>query len=317
MKYVGLAYILASVFSFIISLVYWRSFKSTINVDIKDFESGKAKELFQMGGWLSLGRIGTLMLVSMDIYIFNLFFDLAISGSFGAITQLLNVLRVGVGLISGILIPVIIIHYSKGEFAEIADTVKASILLILYPISVLVSVLFIFSQEILTLWLGIQFAEYSLLLKLLTVSVLFSLPVNVLFAIFTAYNKVKTPGKLQFLFGIAHLLLSLIFIKFTNLSFYSIPISGIIIAFCKNIIIIPVYASKIMGLPVAEFLFPLVKGLCFFVTSILATWVISSLFSIQLLSHVIILTACLFIVQSLVVYIIDRSFFIRLKFLLK
>ncbi|MCK4442662.1 MAG: oligosaccharide flippase family protein, partial [Sulfurovaceae bacterium] len=200
--YVGIANILASIMTFLLTLYYSRKTYSSLHVNFALFDKKYVKELSQMGMWVLINQIGSLLFLKMDLFIANRFLGASMAGEYAIVLQWNTLIRVFAGLLSGIITPITMTLYAKDKREDLIKMLKIAFKLMAIGMSVLIGEITALSGDILSLWMGEEFRylEYLILFSLLPSII--NLSVNPLFAIQTAYNKVKTPAIVTLALGV-------------------------------------------------------------------------------------------------------------------
>jgi O-antigen/teichoic acid export membrane protein len=195
-------------------------------------------------------------------------------------------------IISGIMIPIIMIYYAKKEFERLVKMLKMGIKIISIVIAIPIGIICAFSENILNIWIGNEFIYLNTLLILSLVPLIISVSITPLFSVNISYNKVKFPGIVSLIFGTISILLSIYLIIYTDLKLYSVVIASGIMLAIKNGIVIPIYTAHIMKIKSTSFIFYPTIGLIyfiiiFFIGNLLNNYVIySSLISLFLMMSI-------------------------------
>lgn len=242
----------ASLLAIIIALLYsYRIYKliaPNLKLTISRFKSYKFKMMAKLGFWLTINQVGVLFFLQTDILVINKIKGAELSGVFGAISQWSFLVRSLVGIIAGVIGPIVLAYYAKKKFDELFKLTSFTTKLLGIFTSIITSVLIYFSGDILRIWLGDEFVEYKWFLILILFHLGFNLSVNSIVNINIAYNKSKIPGFVALITGLINLILGVILLVNTTLGLYAIGISGFIALTLKNFVFTPFYAAKIMGL---------------------------------------------------------------------
>jgi membrane protein EpsK len=117
-----------------------------------------------------------------------------------------------------------------------------------------------FAPQILTVWVGEEYAFLAPLLVLMTLPLVINLAVLPLFSINIAYNRVSVPGIVTVILGIGNLALAVILALFTGWGYYGVAAAGAIVLTFKNAIFTPWYATKVLGVGVHTFTSAMLPG---------------------------------------------------------
>jgi membrane protein EpsK len=243
--YVNLGALIAGAISLLISIYAFKKVLPKVSLNIMSFSFKKLKELLSAGAWNSIGQIGVLLFLAIEILVANIIFGATKSGIYAAILQIPLLLRTIAGVISGVFAPVIIKHYANNNLNELIKysnkSVKLNGLLIALPVGLICGM----ASPILNVWLGSEFVEYKWLLILNSAYLTYTLSVLPLSHIFTAVNMLKVPGIVTLLFGFLNIILAFYLAGNTNLGLYGIVLAGAIALTLRNVIFVPLYSSYI------------------------------------------------------------------------
>src|SRR5699024_7342097 len=107
-------------------------------------------------------------------------------------TQFSDLLRSFAGLMAGVLAPVIMILHAKNELERIVTVTKTFVMILSLTIAIPISIICVFSQELIHFWLG-QDINIQTLIWIVTFPLIINLGVLPLFSINVAFKKVKLP----------------------------------------------------------------------------------------------------------------------------
>ena len=160
-----------------------------------------------------------------------------------------------------------------------------------------------FAPQLLSLWVGPEFAKLSPLMILMLSHLVINLPVMPLFAINVAHNKVRLPGIVTFFMGIGNFLLAVMIPYITGWNYYGVALAGAIMLTLKNAFFTPWYATKVLGISRTTFVNSMIPG----VFAMIMTGVISRLVANYLqISGLIPLLICGIVLTVIYIYITWR-----------
>ncbi|RAS80490.1 hypothetical protein A4U60_14675 [Priestia endophytica] len=245
--YVNLGTFIAGVLSFILGIVFFRKLMPDIKINFKDFQLNKLKELLSAGVWNSIGQIGVLLFLAIDILVANITLGAEKAGVYAAILQFPLLLRTLAGITAGVFAPIIVTHYAKENINALIQysnrAVKLNGLLLALPAALMCGL----GGALLRVWLGEEFEMYEWLLILNAFYLVFTLSVMPLNHIFTAVNRLKLPALTTIFLGIINLLLAIFLSGPVGLGLYGIVISSASVLILKNLIFTPLYSSYVTG----------------------------------------------------------------------
>ncbi|MCX5785943.1 MAG: hypothetical protein NTX59_09670 [Elusimicrobia bacterium] len=243
-----------------LSVMAWRELAPFLELNIKKFDFKKLGQITRMSGWLTINRAGVLLFLNADIIIVNLLFGSEITGKYGALMRWPVLLRAMAEVFSGVFSPMVLILFARGHRDKMLLLCKKSLKFLGLGMALPIGLICGFGGSILKLWLGPEFAKYSVLLAIMCAHLSINLAVSPLLSIQTAANKVRVPGLVNLAGGGMMVGLALILGKFTPLGVYGVALAGALMLTLKNVMFTPIYAAMILGIDKTVFLKPLAGG---------------------------------------------------------
>jgi membrane protein EpsK len=258
--YVGIAYLASAIVNFIIAVIFSRKVNPHLKVNIKCFQRSRVKELVGTGGWLIINDLGGLLFLQIDLIIVNKLFGTVAGGEYAIVLTWSSLLRSIAGLLVGVVIPVILTYYAKGKIDEMINLSKSILKFTSFAMALPIGYICGFAPQILSLWVGPEYAKLAPLMFLMLSHLVINLPVRPLFTINIAYNDVRTPGVVTLVMGGANLLLSIVIPYLTGWGYYGVAVAGAIMLTLKNAFFIPWYATKVLGISRNTFTYSVFPG---------------------------------------------------------
>jgi membrane protein EpsK len=243
---VGSAYLWGAVVASVISIILARRTCPYLNVSIRSFDRARLKDLCGMGWWVVINQIGALIFHSIDIIIVNLLFGATSAGKYAIAFQWVVLLYAVGWTLSGVLTPTILSYYAREQTDSLIRVTKSAVRLMGFAMALPIGLACGFAQQLLTVWVGSEFANLAPLMIILVISLPINLAVLPLFSINVAYNKVQVPGIVTLVMGIGKIILAVSLSLLTIWGYYSIAVAGVIILTLKNAFFTPWYATKVL-----------------------------------------------------------------------
>lgn len=260
LAYIGLAYLIGAIVAFILTIVYSHKINPHLKMNINDFHRSKVKEIMEMGGWVIINQIGSLLFLQIDLIVVNRLFGTLAGGEYSVVLTWSMLLRTIAGMLVGILTPVILTYYARERIDELIGISKTIVKLTGLAMALPIGFICGFAPQILSLWVGPEFVKLSPLMLLTLSHLVINLPVMPLFVINIAYNKVKIPGIVTFLMGVGNFLLAVLIPYLTGWNYYGVALAGAIMLTFKNAFFTPWYATKILRISETTFVNPMLLG---------------------------------------------------------
>lgn len=276
--YVGLAYFLSAIFSLVLTIVLSRNVYDKILISVSYFSKRRFSEITELAKWILIDQIGTLLLLQLSLIIVNKEFGTAAGGEYAIVTIFFNLLWSITGLITAVLSPMYYTYYARRQFTTIHDLSVVSVKCIGLVMALPIALICIFSPQLLTIWVGEEFTHLSLLLWVLLIPLTTIVTVRPLILSYAAYNRVRVPAIVTIITGILNLVLALTLPYVYGLEIYGIALAFIFALWLRNVVFVPWYAAKVLGVTPAMFYMPIIPGtLAYFVLVIIGFLLVSIL----------------------------------------
>jgi O-antigen/teichoic acid export membrane protein len=261
LMFVGGAYLGAAIATSLIAIILAKRVCPHLCLSLNSFDRSKVKDLWEMGGWVLIGQIGTLLFLQIDLIVVNLLFGATSAGEYAIVLKWSNTLRTIAGVLGGVLTPIILTYYAREHTEKLIRVTKSAVKLMGLAMALPIGLVWGFAPQILTVWVGEQYAFLAPLMVLMTVPLMINLAVTPLFSINTAYNKVRLPGIVTLIMGIANFALAVLLALFSGWGYYGVAAAGAIVLTLKNAVFTPWYATKVIGVGVHTFTSAMFPGL--------------------------------------------------------
>lgn len=305
--YVNMGAFIAGLISFILNVLFFRKILPYLKLNVKQFELSKLKELLGSGFWNSVGQVGVILFLGIDILVANITLGAEKAGIYAAILQIPLLLRSLSSIISGVFAPVIITYYAKNNIRGLIQysnrAVKLTGLVIALPTALICGL----GGAILQIWIGPNFLEYKWLLILNAFYLIFVLSIMPLNHIFTAVNKLKTPAIITIILGIFNLILAIFLSGQTKLELFGIVIAGAATLFLKNFTFIPFYSSYVTSQPFYIYYKGIIQPIIGCIFGIVICIIIQHFYLIETLTSLIIVGS----IVSIIYFLFSISFLLN------
>ena len=260
LTFVGFAYIITAIITSVISIILAKRVCPHLHLSPGSFDRSRVKDLGEMGGWMFINQIGTLLFLQIDLIVVNLLFGATSAGEYAIVLKWGNTLRTIAGVLAVVLSPMILTYYARERTEKLIRVTNSAVKLMGLSMALPIGLICGFAPQLLTVWVGAQYAFLAPLMILMTVHLMVNLAVLPLFSINLAYNQVRIPGIVSLIMGIGNFALAVILALFSGWGFYGVAAAGAIVLTCKNAIFTPWYATKVLGVGVHTFTRAIVPG---------------------------------------------------------
>jgi len=305
--HIGFANLIASIIIFIATIYISKKVNPHFKVNLSNFKISEMKEIANTGNWLIINQVGTILFLQMDLIVVNKLFGPVAGGEYAALLTWSRLLRTLAGVLSGVLTPIILTYYAKNQFDNMISISKSAVKFMGFAMALPIGCLCGFAPNILSLWIGPEFAKLSPLMWILLSHLIINLSVLPLFSINISLNKVRIPGLVTLFMGVGNFLLALMIPYFTGLGYYGVAIAGAIMLTMKNSFFLPWYTSRLLKIHKYTFITPILCGFIATLVIVIIIYILNYFIDIYTPIHLIFYCGLLSIIYILVVWLIGLS----------
>jgi len=260
---------------------FWRRLTPELTIDHSAFDRSRLKDLLTMGGWLLVNHVGFLLFLHIDLIVVNRLFGPGPGGEYASVLQWSMLLRTMAGILSGLLAPMYMISYAKGNIDDLIKLSKIAVKFMGLGLAVPIGLACGFSSELLSVWIGPEFSKLAPLMVLMLIHLTVNLAVLPLFSINVCCNKVKIPGIVTLLMGLLNLVLAVLIPVVFNTGFFGVALAGAIVLTLKNALFTPWYATRVLGIKGRTFISEMVLGIIATLAIFGVSWSLSGIWTIN------------------------------------
>ena len=258
---VGVAYIAGAVSASIVAIVLAKKVCPHLKISIHSFDMTQLKAISSMSWWVIIDQTGTLLFLQIDLTIVNLLFGAQPAGEYALVLMWVVLIWGAINAIAGVLSPMIYTYYAKAQVETLTKMLVTSIKFLGLFLALSVGLICGFAPQILTLWVGEEFAFLSPLMLLLLLPLVVNCAILPLFAVNIAYNKVKVPGIVTFFMGIGNIALAVGLPMLTGWGYYGVAAAIAIMLTLRHALFVPWYTSRVLGVRASIFIQSILPGI--------------------------------------------------------
>lgn len=300
--YVGAGILLGTIVAAFGAIWLWKVLTPSLQVDRQQFDWGVLRTLTGTGGWVVINHIGAILYLSIDLLVANRLFGAEEAGKYAAVLALPLLVRTLGSTISAVFSPTVLFHYARKNFDGLVLYLRRAIKCLGLMLALPISLTCAFAEPLLRLWLGPGFSHLHPLLFLMTAHLCINLSIMPLLGLQLATNRVKVPGVLTMVMGLANLGLALALAGPMGWNLYGIAAAGAIMLTVKNVFFTPLYGAHVLGKPWTSFLRELWLILGVTAVSILLCRGVLWLWPISGWDELVIISLAVSLLYGLVVY---------------
>lgn len=283
--YVGIATLLQGGNYLISHIIYKHRLTPELQIKKKYFDFACIKELVSSGIWNSISRLSTILTTGLDLLIANLFVGGVAMGVLNVSKTPSNVIIALFSTLASIFAPQLTISYANNNTEEMKKQLVFSIKLLAVFSSIPIGIFVGLGKAFFSLWVPSQDAAILHILTLITCSsLIFALPLEPLYNIFTVSNKIKVPSIALVLFSAASAATILIGINFVNGENEKLIFIVAVSAFFSIIRVLtflPIYGAKCLNFKHSIFYKVILRNLAAVIMLIIISVAVNHFFTIN------------------------------------
>jgi len=281
LTFIGASYALSAAMATALSVMMYKKMNRDLVVRYRHYDKKRFKEMAQMGGWIIINNIGSLLFLNIDLIVVNYLFGNVAGGEYAIAFQWVILLRSLAGTFISVIGPIILIAYANKQMDRIIAVSKGAVKLTSIGMALPIGLLCGLAPNVLTAWVGESFTHLAPLMILLLSHLVINTAVTPLFLINTALNKVRLPAIVTLVGGVGNLLLALFLASPAGWGIYGVAAAGLISLTLKNFFFTPVYASVVMRAPIHTFYPSIIPGMISMIIISLMSATFSSIISLN------------------------------------
>lgn len=255
--YIGIAGMLVTIYTSYCNYRYTKYLTPDLLLNRTNFKYGKIKELLSSGIWNTFNKLGVMLGQGLDLVIANLFVGATAMGVFSISKQIPFIIIGLSGSISGVFAPTLTQLYAKGDSEKFKEETTKAIRILGFLVTIPLSFLYIFGQNFFEVWLPTQDSKLLAVLTILcSLELSFSLPLEVLWNIFTVTNKLKVSTVFLFcnhLLTFLIVVICMFIVNDTTIKLIILASTRTILGIIRSLTFLPLYGAHCVNLPKNSF----------------------------------------------------------------
>lgn len=250
--YVGFAAFVATIYVYVWNVYYTRKLTPDIKVRKRYFDVKVIKVLLSSGIWNSFTRLSSILSTGLDLLVTNLYVSSAAMGVLSVAKTVPSAILTLFGTLANVYAPQLTISYAQKDYTEMKNQLMSSIKFLGLFACIPVAALFAYGEIFYKLWVPTQNAHLLYMLTILScIEFMFVLPLEGLWNLFTATNKVKQTSIYMFANSIVTIIIVLVALQFTNddtLKLYIIAGTSTAFAVIRSLFFLPIYGAHCLNI---------------------------------------------------------------------
>lgn len=246
--YVGIAMIALGLNNLISHIIYKNRLVPNLKIRKRYFNFKYLKELLSAGIWNSVSKLSSILSSGLDLIITNIFVNSVAMGVMNLSKTISNIVLSLFGTLASIFAPQLTISFAEGDSEGMKKQLISSIKLMGLFSAIPIAVLIGFGKSFYELWVPSQNAVLLEILTIITsLNLIFALPLEPLYNIFTVKNKIKISSIALVIFSICSITTVFVGLNFIyNEDFKIIYIAsvGAFYNILRVLTFLPIYGAK-------------------------------------------------------------------------
>lgn len=266
--YLGFSSLLVTLYSSYTNFRFTRILTPELRINRKNYDFGKVKELILSGLWNLVNKLSEMLAQGLDLVLVNLFIGVVAMGTLSLTKTVPMLILSLVSTISGVFAPTFTKLYAEGRRGELKNELLKSIRILGFFATIPMVCFYAYGADFYHLWLPTQDANELQMLSIIgTLGMIFSMPLEALWNIFTITNKLRYNTIFIFfqnLLSFSTIWCILFFVEGIGNQLYVFVVTRFIFSFAKNMYLLPLHGARCLDLPWTTFYPTLFKSLlCF------------------------------------------------------
>lgn len=258
---IGVSYVLSAVIYVAVLFTVAKRTYPKIRVRRKLNDKKLLGEMSKLGGWSVVSKIGILMFIQTSLILVNLYLGSDEEGYFAVVVTMMTMVNTSCLTVSEVVTPIIYRAYSSGRMDRLLNISKTALKFIALIVAFPVAYICIFSSQILTVWVGADFADHLSL----TVSAMILVQVagcctNAVSTIPTLMLKVRPVALMTVMIGVVNIALGAILMTYTDLGSLGAGLAWMVSIVFMDAIFYPLFTAKILSVNKSSYYRPMLSG---------------------------------------------------------
>ncbi|KKG75479.1 lipopolysaccharide biosynthesis protein [Methanosarcina mazei] len=257
---VGLSYSGAAVATFVMAFVLSKRTCPFLKISPASFVRSRLKEIGGMSVWVLINSVGLLLNTQISLIVVNKLFG-EVAGTEYSFAAIWSTLLISIAaLVTNLLTPMTYSYYAKKDREGLIHFTSMTIKIIGLSMALPIALVCIFSSQLLTIWVGKEFARLAPLIWICVAPVILQIMVSCISPITVAYNRVRSLVFLTLPMGFLNIILALLIPYIFDIGMYGVALAGFITLFLRYGVINPLFIASVIQIPVFTYLKKMLYG---------------------------------------------------------
>lgn len=307
--YIGFAGFIGTSIISVGNLIFTFKLIPELKINFKYFNIKRVFEVMKMGIWNTISRLSSIISNGLDLLITNLMVSSAAMGILSLPRSVHTIILNLFGSIAGIFSPRITYGFANNDTEDIKRQLIFSYKFLGVFSNACLIAFIIGGMDFFRLWVPSQDTNLIYLIAILSCSSLvFGLPMESFYNLFTAANKIKTPAIVSMIFSFITIIIVFISLSLTNddnVKLIIISSTSSFTGLIRILTLLPLYSSSILKVKKTYFYPVILKNLLAFIISLIITYFIGKVYIVSGWISLIILCLIIFALTFVITYFIN------------
>ncbi|MFY9170939.1 MAG: lipopolysaccharide biosynthesis protein [Candidatus Methanoculleus thermohydrogenotrophicum] len=258
---VGLSYAGAAIVTFAMAFILSKRTCPYLKISPASFVRARLREIGGMSTWVLINSVGWLLNTQVALIVVNKLFG-EVAGTEYSLAAVWSTLLIGIAsLATNLLTPMTYSYYAqqdrKGLIHFTSTTIKVIGLFMALPIGLVC----IFSPQLLTIWVGAEFAHLAPLIWICVAPVILQIMSSCITPITLAYNRVRSLVILTLPLSFLNVILALHLPYIFDIGMYGVALAGLITLSVRYGVIQPLFIAYVIQIPTFTYLKKMTYGI--------------------------------------------------------
>ncbi|MBX4270557.1 lipopolysaccharide biosynthesis protein [Clostridium estertheticum] len=255
--YIGLASTLCTIYIIFVNIYYTKKLLPQVHLDKKYFDLRSIKVLILSGVWNSVSQLSEILSSGLDLLVANIFIGASAMGVLSIAKTIPTMVLAVFAMLASIFAPQLTISYAQKDFNAIRRQLLISMKLLGILSCIPMAILFAYGDSFYRLWIPDQNAQLLQILSIIICfGLVFALPLEGLWNVFTATNKVKQSSVFLLcssIISIGFTFIGIILTKDETVKLFIISGTSSVIGCFRALTFLPMYGAKCLKLKITTF----------------------------------------------------------------
>lgn len=257
---VGLSYAGSAVVTFAMAFILSKRTCPYLKISPASFVRSRLREIGGMSAWVLINSIGLLLNTQIALIIVNKLFG-EVAGTEYSLAAIWSTLLISIAtLVTNLFTPMTYSYYAKRDREGLIHFTSTTIKIVGLFMALPIALVCIFSSQLLTIWVGAEFAHLAPLIWICVAPVILQIMVSCISPITVAYNRVRSLVILTLPMGFLNIILALLLPYIFDIGMYGVALGGLITLLLRYGVINPLFIASVIQIPIFTYLKKMLYG---------------------------------------------------------